>query len=142
MNNGQHYREEEQRMCDVIRRKTKKQGWVRRKQCGYSSLKPSLVVALAAAIPDLEKSLLRIRFRECTYARVRLLGAAKQRTRSVATAVVIPQRPVVLAIGGHPRGTNVFRRAMQSELHSDCIRTREVRVVRVNEEPCRFGPGA
>ena len=44
-------------MCDVIRRKTK-QGWVRRKQCGYSSLKPSLVVALAAAVTDLEKSLL------------------------------------------------------------------------------------
>ena len=131
---------EEQRMCDVIY--IKKKAWVRRKQCGHSSLKPSLVVALAATVPDLEKSLLRIRFRE-TYAReLRLPGAAKQRTRSVATAIVIPQRSVVLAIARHPRGTNVFCRAMQAELHSDGIRTREVRVVRVDEEPCRLSPGA
>lgn len=104
----------------------------------------ALVVALAAAVPDLEKPLLRIRFCERTRARVHLLGAAKQRARSVATAVVIPQRPVVLAVARRPRCTdaNVLRRAMQTELHSDGIRTCEVRVIWVDEEPRRLGPGA
>jgi len=86
----------------------------------------ALVVALAATVPDLEKPLLRIRFRERMHVPVHLLSAAKQGARSIATAVVIPQRHVVLAVAGHPRGTNVFRRAMQAKLHSDGIRTREV----------------
>jgi len=120
-----------------------KDGFGIRTTRGYLSL--ALVVALVAAIPDLEEPLLRIRFRVRTHARVYLLGgSAKQRARSVATAVMIPHPPVVVAIAGHPprTDTDVLRRAMQAKLHSDRVRTREVRVVRVDEEPRRFGPGA
>ena len=80
-----------------------------------------------------------------SHARVLLGGGAKQRARSVATAVDIPHPLMVVAIARHPcriDDTDVLRRAMQAEPYSGCIRAREVRVVRVDEEPRRFGPGA
>ena len=111
-----------------------------------SKASAKLVVALATAtaVPDLEEPLLRIRSRIRTRARVHLRGAAKQRARSVATVVVTPHLPLVVAIAGRPRRTdaNVLRRAMQAKFYSNRVCAREVRVVRVDEEPRRLGPGA
>ena len=60
----------------------------------------------------------------------------KQMPRRFAAAALSPRsHPAVVAVGRHPRRLDALRRAVQAQLDRDGVRAREVRVVRVDEEP-------
>ena len=64
------------------------------------------------------------------------LGDTKQMPRRFAAAALSPRsHPAIVAIGRHPRRLDALRRAVQAQLDRDGVRAREVRVVRVDEEP-------
>jgi len=71
--------------------------------------------------------------------RARLMDAPKQSAGGVAPTTVFPhRRPLVLAIAGRSQHRDTLRRGVQAELYGDRVRAREVRVVRVDEEPRGF----
>ena len=70
-------------------------------------------------------------------------GAPKHMTCSIAAAALSPcGQPAIIAIARRPHHLDAFRRAVQAKLDRDGVRAREVRVVRVDEEPRRLGLAA
>lgn len=66
-------------------------------------------------------------------------GAPKHMTGSIAAAALSPCcQPAIIAIARRPHHLDAFRRAVQAKLDRDGVRAREVRVVRVDEEPRRL----
>jgi hypothetical protein len=66
------------------------------------------------------------------------MHAPKQSMGSIAAVAVFPHPPVVITIAGRSYCLDSLCRAMQAQLYSDGIRTSQIRVARVYEEPRRL----